>query len=463
MDDVFRLDAVGQAALVASGQLSALELVDAAIARCERLEPTVHALASTAFEAARARARNGQLTGPLAGVPFLIKDLLAYPGQSHALGSRLFAAQRAEAGSPFTQRLDAAGLITLGKTTTSELGLLGSTESLQSGVTKNPWALDRSATGSSGGAAAAVACGMVPMAHASDGGGSIRIPAAACGLFGFKPGPGRSVRAMDSDMAGLLIDHAVSRSVRDSALLLSLVEAEEPPGGKLGYVRGPTPGTLRIGFYGRTALGELPTPEVQAALSASVTLCRGLGHDLVEVDAPAVNGAECAEAFFTLAGAGIDQLARMLEPMFGHALGADHLEPFTLALLARYRAEPEGAVARARAAVASAGQVVREFLARFDAVLCPTLPISPPVLGTLAPSLPCELLIERMKTLAGYTAIHTFAGAPAMSVPLAQSAAGLPLGSHFAARPGAEGTLLNLAYQLEAAAPWAARWPALAR
>lgn len=462
MDDVFRLDAVGQAALVASGQLSALELVDAAIARCERLEKSVHALASHAFEAARERARSSQLTGPLAGVPFLIKDLLAYPGQAHALGSRLFAAQRAELGSPFTQRLDAAGLITLGKTTTSELGLLGSTESLQSGVTKNPWALERSATGSSGGAAAAVASGMVPMAHASDGGGSIRIPASACGLFGFKPGKGRSVRAMDSDMGGLLIDHAVSRSVRDSALLLSLVEADDPPGGKVGHVRGPTRGTLRIGFYRQTALGELPAPEVQAALDASVALCRSLGHDLVEVEAPAVAGTQCAEAFFTLAGAGIDQLARMLEPMLGGELGPQHLEPFTLALLARYRAEPEGAMMRARTAVENAGQIVREFLTRFDVVLCPTLPISPPPLGTFAPNLPCELLIERTKTLAGYTAIHTFAGTPAMSVPLTQSAAGLPLGSHFAARLGAEGTLLNLAYQLEAAAPWAERWPAVA-
>ncbi|HEX6245334.1 MAG TPA: amidase, partial [Polyangiales bacterium] len=221
-EELFKLDGVAQAALVRTGQLSALELVDATIERIERLEPRIHALSSSSFDAARAKAR-GPLSGALAGVPFLIKDLLAYPDQPHRLGSRLFAQQRATQGSPFTQRLDEAGLITLGKSTTSEFGLLGSTESLLSGATRNPWQLERSAMGSSGGSAAAVACGMVPLAHASDGGGSIRIPASACGLFGFKPGPGRAVGTGVDDMGGLVIEHVLSRSVRDSALLLSIL------------------------------------------------------------------------------------------------------------------------------------------------------------------------------------------------------------------------------------------------
>ncbi|HEX6243284.1 MAG TPA: amidase family protein, partial [Polyangiales bacterium] len=209
-------------------------------------------------------------------------------------------------------------------------------------------------------------------------------------------------------------------------------------------------------------LGALPTAEVAGALEQTARLCRELGHELREVDAPQVDRAACADAFFTLAGAGMDQLMRMMSPLLGREPGPDELEPFTLALRARYRALPEGALARAQRAVAEAGEQVRGFLSEHDIVLSPTMPFSAPALGSLAPDLPCELLIERTQLLAGYTALLTFAGAPAMSVPLFESPEGLPIGSQFAARPGAEGTLLSLAYQLELARPWAGRWPAIA-
>jgi amidase len=456
-EELYKLDAIDQAALVAEGKLTALELVDAAIARIERLEPQVHALVSTAFEAAREKAR-APLSGPLAGVPFLVKDLLAYPGQPHTLGSRLFAQQRAAQGSPFTQRFDAAGLITLGKTTLSELGLLGSTESALTGTTRNPWQLGRSAMGSSGGSAAAVACGMVPMAHASDGGGSIRIPASASGLFGFRPGRYASTGV---DMEGLLIDHVVSRSVRDSALFLALVEAEDAPGGQVGHVRGPARRRLRIGAYRHTALGAPPEPEVEQALSRSIALCRELGHEVREVEGPRFDKVAAMEGFFTLAGAGIDQLMRAVVPLLGREPGPAELEPFTLALAAHYRGLPEGAFARAQRGRAEISQVMRALIAEHDVLLCPTMPFTAPVLGTFAPGLPFELLLERTGLLAGYTAPYTYAGVPAMSVPLFESAEGLPIGSHFAAGVAGEGTLLGLAYELEAAAPWASRWPAL--
>lgn len=258
---------------------------------------------------------------------------------------------------------------------------------------------------------------------------------------------------------GMLIDHVVSRSVRDSALMLSLLEADEPPGGKLGYVRGPSPKRLRIGFYTQTALGEQPAAEVDVALAQTVALCRGLGHEVREVNPPAVDGEASAQAFFVLAGAGLDQLARTLEPMLGAPLSPAQLEPFTLELLGRYRALPEGAAACAVADVERAGAAVRATMDKIDVLLCPTMPNVAPPLGTLAPTLRYETLLARTKTLAGYTALHTFARVPAMSVPLAMSEAGLPIGSHFAARSGAEGMLLHLAYELEAAAPWAHRWP----
>ena len=266
--DLSHLDATGQAELVARGELSALEHVDAAIARIEALEPRIHAVASTDFEAARARARTSP-KGVFGGVPFLVKDLLAYPGQRHAMGARLFRDHVAPAGSPFTERLDAAGLVVLGKTTTSELGLLGSTEARLYGVTRNPWDLDRSATGSSGGSAAAVASGMVPMAHASDGGGSIRIPASACGLFGLKPSLRRCVSA-GPDIDGLLIEHCVTRTVRDSARLLSVLEDPSSPLPSIGLIERPSARRLRIGAYARTLGGEMPAPSVAEALARTI-------------------------------------------------------------------------------------------------------------------------------------------------------------------------------------------------
>ncbi|MFO0576178.1 MAG: amidase family protein [Polyangia bacterium] len=471
------LDAVGLAERVRRGAVSPLELVDAAIRRIERLEPQVNALVSTDFEAARARAR-ALSQGPrppaglLAGVPFLLKDLLAYPGQRFTLGSRLFARQVAPAGSPYTERLDAAGLITLGKTTTSELGLLGSTESLLSGVTRNPWSRLHSATGSSGGAAAAVACGMVPMAHASDGGGSIRIPASACGLFGFKPSRGRCAKAAESDLFGLISEHCVSRSVRDSACLLAVTEAtqvtqEATASGSaaLGFVRGPAPRRLRIAAYSETLLGRKAGSDAQAALRATIALCRDLGHEVHEVDgvaAPRIDGAAISEGFFTLAGAAMAGLADLLTPQLGRPPGEAELEPFTLELIDWYRGLPADALQRTQAVIARESAAMTEFLSRWDVALCPTMPEPPPRLGELAPGVGRAELIRRTEVLAGFTAVHNMAGVPAMSVPLYWNQDGLPIGSHFAAVHGADATLLSLAYELEAARPWWSRRPPLA-
>ena len=218
MTNLWQLDATAQAALVEQGEVHPRELVQVALRRIEDLNPTINAVCGLDAERALQRAEQ-PLQGPFAGVPFLIKDVLGYPGFRHAFGSRTFAGNVATEATPYTERLDEAGLIVLGKSTTSELGLLGSTETALDGITRNPWDLELSAGGSSGGAAAAVASGMVPFAHASDGGGSIRLPAALCGLFGFKPSRGRTVRAVpfENDFTRLVSEHCVSRSVRDSA------------------------------------------------------------------------------------------------------------------------------------------------------------------------------------------------------------------------------------------------------
>ena len=462
IDDLSNLDAIGQAQLVKAGQISALELVDAAIARIEALEPEVHALAAVDFEGARNRARE-RPQGPLGGIPFLVKDLIAYPGLRHAMGSRLFASNVATDPTPYSQRLDAAGLIVLGKTTTSEFGLLGSTETLLEGVTRNPWDLTRSAGGSSGGSAAAVASRMVPIAHASDGGGSIRIPAAMNGVFGFKPGARRIVPAAPADMHGLLVDHCVSWSVRDSALLLALTERTDQADQPVGFVAEPVKTRLRIGVYKETLFGKLPSDAIRSALESTAALCRQLGHEVVETSAPPIDARAIGDAFFTMAGASMAELSRNMEPILGHPVGEEHLEPFTRSLIEWFRGLPEHATVEAMAAFERAAVDMVRFLERFDVTLCPTVPVDLYELGTLSPTLDRAELIRRTENLAGYTPVHNIANLPAMSVPLHVSDEGWPIGSHFAAAVGREATLLALAYELEAAAPWRDRRPWLRR
>ena len=459
LDSLARLDAIAQADLVARKEVSAVELIDACERRIHALNPLLGAVVTTDFARARERVASG-VTGPLAGVPFLVKDLVAYPGMRCSMGSRLFASNVPAEGSPFTARLDAAGLVTVGKTATSEFGLLGSTETLLEGVTHNPWDLATSASGSSGGAAAAVAAGLVPFAHASDGGGSIRIPASVCGLFGLKPGLGRTVptTSMRSDFGDLVSELCVSRSVRDSALFLSLVEATEgtdlPP---VGFVRGPSARRLRIGAWTTTLMGAEPEAEVAIAFEDASRLCRELGHEVIPTAAPLIDGAALSDAFFTAAGGALSGLGDMMGPMLGRPLGAEDMEPFTRALIEAFRQRPS-ALDAAREVFAASARAYHAAIERFDVVLTPTLATVPWRLGELSPLLGREALIARTERSVGYTPIHNIAGCAGMSVPLHWTEGAMPIGSHFAARRGAEGVLLALAYELEAARPWSDRW-----
>lgn len=452
-----RLDGVAQARLVSSGELSRQELLDACAARIEAIDPLVHAVVGLDMERARSAAVG---SGPFAGVPFLMKDLTPYPGLRWAIGSRAFAKNVGPAPTPYSERLDAAGLVTLGKTSASEFGLLGSTETLLDGVTHNPWDLSRSATGSSGGAAAAVAAGIVPFAHASDGGGSIRIPAAACGLFGFKPSRGRVVRAAlaDNDYVGLTSEHCVSRTVRDSALFLACTEDREGVLSAVGQVREPAARRLRIGAWTRTLAGGEATAEVVRAHEDVIALLVALGHSVETVAPPAIDGHALGGAFFDVAGSAIVEVVAMLTRMTGAPPTRHAFEPFTWALADHVRARGDGVVERARATFAEAAARYREATSDFDVVLTPTLAEATWPLGHLSPLHPREELIRRTERAVGYTPIHNVVGAPAMSVPLSWTDSGLPLGAHFAAAPGADGLLLGLAYELEAARPWADRW-----
>lgn len=450
-----RLDGVAQAELVARGELRAGELLDACVERIEAIEPLVRAIVALDVDGARARAPG---PGPLSGVPFLVKDVTPYPGLPWRVGSRMFAGNVAGQGTPYSERIDASGLVTVGKSATPEFGLLGSTETLLHGVTHNPWDLSRSPAGSSGGAAAAVAAGIVPLAHANDGGGSIRIPASVCGLFGFKPSRGRCARASfgTSDFEAITSDHCVSRSVRDSALFLSMTEAGELA--PVGYVRAPIDRRLRIAAWTRTMMGEEPEPAVRRAHDEAVALCVALGHAVEEVEAPPVDGPALGDAFFLVAGAAIDSAIAMVAQMQGRAVEREALEPFTWSLVEEFRRRGPGAIDAARAVFAAATKGYLAALQGYDVALTPTLAIAPWPIGHLSPVLAREELLRRTARAVGYTPIHNIAGCPAMSVPLHVSAEGLPIGAHFAAAPGADALLLGLAYQLEAARPWHDRW-----
>ena len=449
------LDATAQAQLVAKGEVTSLDLVNAAIDRIEAVNPQVNAVVTKTFELARERAKEGHLPeSPLSGVPYLIKDLDDVKGVRTTHGSRLMDKNIAGESSAMTTYADEAGLVVLGKTNTPEYGLLATTESLELGPCHNPWGLDHSTGGSSGGAAAAVASGMLPVAHATDGGGSIRIPASCCGVFGLKPSRGRmdlGGRAMPGDIG---VQNCVSRSVRDSAMVFSLSEdrSDKAQFKPVGYVSEPVKRKLKIGFGTASYYGTEPDPEVKAALEDTAKLCADLGHEIVEVKNP-LNGEEFMTKFLTVWSSGPAQLVALARQK---GLDPDQvLEPWTVGLAEFYAKKPEGALEAALGYFKEVEAQTDKFMSDFDVWLTPVLSAPPPKLGQQAPTVPFDTLYQRTVEYVAYTPIHNVAGTPAMSVPLSWSKAGLPIGSQFAARKGQEGLLYALALQLEQARPWA--------
>jgi amidase len=455
--ELARLDATAQAELVARGELTVAELLDAAAARFELLEPLLHTCATLDLDRARSVAPPA---GPFRGVPFLVKDAMAYPGLRWAQGTRLMRRNMSAPPTPFTARIDGSGLVVIGKSTTSELGLLVSTETLAEGVTHNPWDLSRSAAGSSGGSAAAVAAGLVPIAHAADGGGSIRIPASACGVFGFKPSLGRTVSAMvgTSDFGNLTSDGCVSRSVRDAARFIAVVE-DDVSAFKVGFVAGPSTKRLRIGAWAQTFDGREPDPEIRRAHDATLALLGELGHRVEEAQRPVLDAQALGDAVFIVAGAAVAGIVQMVGDMRRPAVREDELEPFTWTLARRFLARGDGALAAAREQLAQAARAYLEATAGYDAIATPVLATPPWPLGHLSPLVDADELLRRIAETGAYTPLQNICGAPGMSVPLHASSGGLPIGAHFSARPGEDGALLALAYELELASPWAERWP----
>jgi amidase len=475
-EDLALLDATAQAELVRAGEASPVELVEAAIERIERLDPELNAVIHTRFEEARAEAARSLPDGPLRGVPFLIKDLSqGFAGEPMHMGMRLLEELdfRCPLDTTLALRFRAAGLVSLGRTNTPELGILPTTEPKAYGPTRNPWDTSRSSGGSSGGSAAAVAAGMVPFAHASDGGGSIRIPASMCGLVGLKTTRQRISEGplIGDTMSGLSVQFAVTRTVRDAAALLDAVHGPAPgdpyvaPPPERPYTEelSAEPGRLRIAL--RTdplADIEIDSMVVDAARDAAALL-EELGHSVEEGEALPIDGERARETFLTRWMVGQDATLAQLEVATGREIGPDDVEPLTWALAEegkrRSGADYLGAVAfhqgiaRLLAGAHESG---------VDLLLTPTLGEPPPPLGSFDDSGPEPLrAIHRAARTAAFTGLFNATGQPAISLPLHWSADGLPVGIQLVAPFGREDLLLRVAAQLERARPWAQRLPVL--
>jgi amidase len=470
MNDYENYDALGLAEAVKRGETTAEALLEAAIARTEDRDGRLGSIVVRMFDEARKAIAAGVPSGPFEGVPFLLKDLhLAWPGVPLTNGSKLFADYVPDFESELVARYRRAGLVVFGKTHSPEYGLTTSSESRLFGQTRNPWNQGHTAGGSSGGASAAVSAGILPLANASDGGGSIRIPASCCGLFGMKPTRGRTPLGPRSGegWAGMSAVHAVSRSVRDSAGLLDATAgpdlgapyAAQPPTRPFLDEVTRTPDKLRIAIQTQAWNGIDPHPDCVAALEDAVALCRDLGHHVEE--APfAVDTGALAPATLTILSANTRAMMEQRANVLGRPLVEDDVEPGTWALANLSLQRTATDYVTAVQTIHAIGRGLAGHLESYDAILSPTMAAPPAPLGVLSLSNP-DRAAQGVAILqsVGYTQLANASGHPAMSVPLFWSDAGLPIGVQFLGRMNDEGSLYRLAGQLEAARPWFDRRP----
>lgn len=485
-DEYVSQDGTALAGFLRAGEVTALELIDAAIKRLEVVNPLVNAVVYRMDDEARAAVVGSPPSGVFAGVPFLAKDLQSnFAGHPTSRGSRLVANHVQEADTELVRRVRATGVSVLGKTNLPEFGLLPYTEPELWGPCRNPWSLDRTPGGSSGGSGASVAAGIVPMAGGGDGAGSLRIPASCCGLFGLKPTRGRVPPgpARGEPWHGAVAEHVLTRSVRDSAAMLDATHGPEPgspyriapPERPFRHEPGEDPGRLSIAWTTEPILGRAVHPDCAQAVAEAVALLEDLGHEVAE-RSPRVDGPAFARAYLNMmageVGADLENAQRVL----GRKPRRGELEPLTRALALVSGAISARELADSLRALETCGRAIAGFFTDRDVLVTPTLAEPPPRLGALPPSRMEQLqlrllgligsgrlikvagLIDRMADGAfdftPWTPVFNFSGQPAMSVPLHWNADGLPVGVQFVARVGDEATLLRLAGQLERSRPW---------
>jgi amidase len=491
MEDYSSHDALSLAVLVRTGQVSARELVTDAIERIESLNPRLNAVVHRMYDGALKQADAPLGEGVFHGVPFMLKDLLSwYAGETLTNGSRLFEGWIPPRDTEIVRRYRKAGVIVVGKTNTPEFGLVPYTEPELFGPARNPWDPTRTTGGSSGGSAAAVASGMVPWAGGGDGGGSIRIPASCCGIFGMKPTRGRTPTGpiFGELWQGAAVEHCITRSVRDSAAMLDAIAGPDtgapyyapPPARPFLEEIGAPPGRLRVAFTSTPLLGHTVHEDCIAALDDAAHLIASLGHDIIDDDPP-VNRDQFNLAFLTMICGEVHADLVEAKRLVGRAATPSDVEYTTWALGLLGGSLSAGAFARADRYLQSASRPIGEFFERFDVLLTPTMAVPPFPTGSLQPAAHERTLLKVLGRLrAGnvlkllralektadeifdvvpYTPLFNITGQPAMSLPLYWNASNLPIGVHFVGRYGDEATLFRLAAQLEEARPWKDKHP----
>ena len=463
-DELAFMDATAQAELVRKKEVQPIELVEASIERIEKLNPQINAVVTKAYDQARESARGELPDGPFTGVPFLLKDILGLcKGLPTTLGSRLLSNFIPDHDSELVTRLKRSGLVILGKTNVPEFGILPTTESQLFGPCRNPWDTGRIAGGSSGGAAAAVASGMVPIAHGNDGGGSIRIPASCCGVFGLKPTRARNPLGPDfgEGWGGLVAEHALTRSVRDSAALLDASAGPDigdpywapPPARPFLEEVGKDPGRLRIAYV---TMPDITVHEdCLEAVQTAISLCRGLGHEVDETTLKFDVVTEIfAQSVIIVTAAGTASTLKFLNA------NAEQVEPLTWALAEKAKQFDAADYVLAEQLLQQSSRVIARYFVDYDVLIAPMLSEPPPLLGTFDPAPDNPLQgFDRAGQFVHLNPIANITGNPAMSVPLFWNKDDLPIGVLFMGRFGDEATLFRLASQLEAERPWAHRRP----
>jgi amidase len=471
--DYADFDGLGLAELVRRREVTPGELRQAAMETLERVDPAINAIAFTMEAEAEAVLRSGPPDGLFQGVPFLAKDLIiSYAGVPTHSGSRLTQGFTRPFDSELVTRFRSAGLVTIAKTTTPELGLCASTESVLYGATRNPWALDRVVGGSSGGSAAAVAAGIAPIGHANDGGGSIRLPASCCGLVGLKPTRGRNPLGPDQgDMwTGLVCEHVVTRTVRDTAAMLDCTAGPAPgdpyhappPVRPFLEAIGRDPPVLRIAVMVETFAGDQVDPVCRQATLDTATLLEQLGH-IVEQAGPRFDVAAYARAHAVILCTNLAAFMEEVGRQLGRTPGPDTLEPITQWILAEGRRMTAGDLVRAQIALNAASRDMASFFETYDILLTPTLATPPVPIGYLFAETDGAELRRRTLAFAPFTHVFNGTGQPALSLPADWDALGVPIGIQMVARYAEDALLLQLAAQLERARPWQQRRPPICR
>ena len=449
------LDAVGVAAAVAAGTISAREAAEAAVARIEAVNPVLNAVQHPDYD----RALEASLApgpGILSGVPSIVKDNTAVAGLPTDMGSLAMRSRPARADDPFTTQLRSTGLGVLGKSTMPEFGFNASTEYETLAPTRNPWNTDHTPGGSSGGSAALVASGALPIAHANDGGGSIRIPAAACGLVGLKPTRGRVVPAAESATlpVDIVSNGVVTRTVRDTAHFLAGTQQHAPAAGMkpLGLVEGPSARRLRVGLVLDSVTGIPTDDETRRSVTEAAELMASLGHHVHELPLPVDRGFQRAFTdYWALLAFSTHRFGKRV--MHSPDFDGDRVDALTRGL-SRHFLRRAWRMPLSLRTLKQSEQRYRDAFTDVDVIVSPTLGYVTPPLGHLNPAAGFETHFARLIQFAAFTPLNNAAGGPAVSLPLGASSTGLPIGVHVSAPHGDEQTLLELSYELEAAQPF---------